>query len=121
MPIRRRISDPKGFPHRVSTLREGKGLTLAELGRAAGVSGTCVWNWENGNTFPRANTLRTLAADLGTTASYLVEGSDKAPVDGLDELAMQTEQQGLSIAEAKEGLSRFFRVPVESVHITISG
>jgi hypothetical protein len=30
-------------------------------------------------------------------------------------------KQGLSIAEAKEGLSLFFGVPVESVQITISG
>jgi hypothetical protein len=32
-----------------------------------------------------------------------------------------TTKKGLSIAEAKEGLSAFFGVPVESVQITISG
>lgn len=82
MPIRRSITDPKGFSRRVSGLREKSGLTLAELGRAAGVSGTCVWNWENGNTFPKVDSLRSLASALGTTGTYLVEGDDPRLADG---------------------------------------
>jgi transcriptional regulator with XRE-family HTH domain len=76
MPIRRRISDPLGFARRVAELREKKGLTQAQLGRSAGVSGTCVWNWENGNTFPRVDTLKALARALGTTGTHLVEGDE---------------------------------------------
>ncbi|MGQ0589824.1 MAG: helix-turn-helix domain-containing protein [Sphingosinicella sp.] len=134
MPIRRRITDPKGFARRVAKRREEKGLTLAELGRAAGVSGTCVWNWENGNTFPKAPALRALAAALGATATYLVEGPDEpvlvaaesspdAPSTSLPRggVPIPPDKNGLSISEAKEGLSRYFGVPVESVQITISG
>ena len=32
MPIRRSITDPKGFARRVAKLREDRGMTLAELG-----------------------------------------------------------------------------------------
>lgn len=134
MPIRRRISDPKGFSRRLSKLRDNRGFTLAQLGRATGVSGTCVWNWENGNTFPKPETLRALAAALETTATYLVEGPDETGLgaSGPSQVITQTvssggpasrsaDKKGLSIAEAKEGLSLFFGVPVESVQITISG
>ena len=76
MPIRKRISDPTGFQRRLKELREVKNLTFAALGRAAGVSGTCVWNWENGNTFPRAVALAPLAKALETTGVYLVEGRE---------------------------------------------
>lgn len=116
MPIRRRITDPMGFAGRVSELRESKHLTLAELGRAAGVSGTCVWNWESGNTIPRAESMKGLVSALGTTATYLVEGRDVSSDDRLP-----PEQPSLShvIRSAREAISESAGVPISKVRVIL--
>jgi len=74
MPIRSSISDRGGFALRVKQCRARLGHTFAEVGEKAKVSGQCVWNWEHGNTSPRAETLRRLASALETSVAYLVEG-----------------------------------------------
>jgi transcriptional regulator with XRE-family HTH domain len=66
-----------GFAKRVGRLREELELTQAELGRKVGVSGTCVWNWESANTYPRStNTMRRLAQALATTVEFLSAGEE---------------------------------------------
>jgi len=116
MPIRRRITDPMGFARRVSELRETKHLTLAELGRAAGVSGTCVWNWESGNTCPRAESMKALVSALGTTATYLLDGRDVASDDRL-----LPEQPTLPhvIRSAREAIAEAAGVPLSKVRVVL--
>ena len=62
------------FAERLIALREERGMTKSGLSRAVGVTTTCVWNWEEGNTHPRADTLARLARALATTAAYLERG-----------------------------------------------
>lgn len=62
------------FGKRVLNLREEQELTQIQLGKRVGVTGTCVWNWEGGNTFPRPVSLSKLARALGTSAEYLTTG-----------------------------------------------
>jgi transcriptional regulator with XRE-family HTH domain len=66
------------FGKRVARARAQKGWTLADLGKAVGVSGTCVWNWEEGNTHPRPGSLVRLAAAFGISTEHLLEGQQVA-------------------------------------------
>jgi transcriptional regulator with XRE-family HTH domain len=78
MAIRPRLTKGReGFGKRIAWLRSQKGWTLADLGKEVGVSGTCVWNWEEGNTHPRPASLASLATALETTTEYLLEGKDE--------------------------------------------
>jgi transcriptional regulator with XRE-family HTH domain len=116
MPIRRRITDPNGFSQRVSELRERRQLTLAQLGRQVGVSGTCVWNWESGNTFPKAGALKALADALGTTATYLVEG-------GANRVRERTESERPNLSQvirsARESIAETAGVSIDKVRVTL--
>jgi transcriptional regulator with XRE-family HTH domain len=116
MPIRKRITDRDGFSRRVSELRERHQLTLAELGRAVGVSGTCVWNWEAGNTFPKAGALKELARALGTTPTHLVEGEGASSV-----VEGEPHQQSLSdvIRAARESIAIAAGVGVAKVRVIL--
>jgi transcriptional regulator with XRE-family HTH domain len=60
--------------NRIKTLREGLGLSQAELGTAVGVSQTCVWNWEGGYTKPRPKSLAALASTLKVSVEHLETG-----------------------------------------------
>lgn len=90
MPVQPSISAGRTgstFGTRVYNLRHEKELSQVQLGKVVGVSGTCVWNWEEDNTFPRAAALAKLASALGTTAEYLRDGPQPgirapAPTDG---------------------------------------
>lgn len=86
MPIRESISPGRNltFGTRVSHLRHEKGLSQVQLGKTVGVSGTCVWNWEVDNTFPRTGALAKLATALSTTPEYLRDGPQSdGPAPGL--------------------------------------
>lgn len=60
--------------NRVNELRKKNNLSKTDLANAVGVSTTCVWNWEEGNTFPRRAALSKLAKALNTTEAYLEHG-----------------------------------------------
>jgi transcriptional regulator with XRE-family HTH domain len=90
MPINPRITGTyESFGSRLVRLRKAKNMTSADIARAAEVTPTAVWNWENGNTEPRYFTLIKLADALGVSADYLKEGDDAS--DG-DELSTEKEQ-----------------------------
>ena len=71
--------DP-GFPKRLSALRSEQGLSKSGLAREVRVSTTCVWNWEEGNTFPRPEALARIASALGTTSKFLANGEAPSSV-----------------------------------------
>ena len=72
------------FGQRVYDLREQRELSQIQLGEQVGVSGTCVWNWEYGHTFPRSAALKKLARALNTSTEYLTlgQGSHSAESSG---------------------------------------
>ena len=65
------------FKDRLIATRSDRGLSKSKLSRLLGVSTTCVWNWEEGNTFPRPEALAKLAKALGVTPAFL-SGEDAA-------------------------------------------
>ena len=63
-------------------LREGAGLTLAELGKQVGVSDRNVWDWENGHALPRLDRAVAVARALGISLKELCRAL-KIDVDDL--------------------------------------
>lgn len=59
---------------RIRALRKRRGLTQADFARLVGVTRPTVISWERGITVPVLYTLRRLAAVLGVTLEYLMEG-----------------------------------------------
>lgn len=68
------MSGNKAFAQRIATRRQEMGFSKSSFARALGVTTTCVWNWEEGNTFPRPDALRACAAALDTTTAFLERG-----------------------------------------------
>lgn len=66
---------PYSFAARLKKLRNERGMSKTQLGKLVGVSTTCVWNWEEGNTEPRSYNLDTLADALGVSIEYLEFGT----------------------------------------------
>jgi transcriptional regulator with XRE-family HTH domain len=54
-------------------VRRTKGLSLAALARASGVSKTALWEIEVGRTLPRPETIAALATALGVAADTIEE------------------------------------------------
>lgn len=60
---------------RIHTLRKERGLTLEDIGRAAGVAKSTVRKWESGSiTSIRTDKVQKVAAALDTTLDYLLNG-----------------------------------------------
>jgi transcriptional regulator with XRE-family HTH domain len=64
------------FGHHLRTLREGAGLSRAELARKAGVPAGTLRGWEGGRGFPDLPTLLRLAQALAVPVERLAEGVD---------------------------------------------
>jgi transcriptional regulator with XRE-family HTH domain len=63
------------FGQHLRTLRQGAGLSRAELARRSGVPASTLRNWENDRSFPTvATTFLRLAEALGVTPERLAEG-----------------------------------------------
>ena len=64
---------------RIHTLRKDKGLTLEDIGRAAGVAKSTVRKWESGSiTSIRTDKVQKVAAALDTTLEYLLNGVESS-------------------------------------------
>lgn len=64
------------FGKRIEQLRKGRGMTLAEVAQALGVSKPTVWAWEKGKARPVAERLPALAQVLGIEEAELVTFSE---------------------------------------------
>jgi transcriptional regulator with XRE-family HTH domain len=64
------------FAKRIRELREERGFSKAYFARQLDVTNTCVGNWEEGNTFPRQETLGKICMVLETTPALLMGLSD---------------------------------------------
>lgn len=64
----------KTIGERIAQKREAAGLNQSELGRRMGVTPQAVQKWESAISTPRNSKLGELAAILGTSISFLLEG-----------------------------------------------
>ncbi len=110
------------FANRLRTLRENRRLSKSALARELGVSTTCVWNWEEGNTEPRPENLAALSKVLNAPIDYLQHGSDwnGAPLQ-VPALSSPPYEGSLAevIADAKARISNLAGIPPEKVNISL--
>jgi transcriptional regulator with XRE-family HTH domain len=110
------------FASRLRTLRESRRLSKTALAKEVGVSTTCVWNWEEGNTEPRPENLSALGKALKAPIAYLQTGSewDEAP-SAIP--ATQTLHGGVTLAEviadAKIRIAQLAGIPPEKVNVSL--
>lgn len=85
---------------RIKDARLRRALTLADVGRAVGVTGACVCQWESGRSAPRQKWLTKLAEALDTSVAYLVTGAGGPFVEAGDVIERAREEiaQALGIA-----------------------
>ena len=69
------MPDIPGFAERLKTLRKQHSFSQTELGKRVGIHYTHVGRYEAGRAKPTAETLQKLAAALGVTTDYLIEGA----------------------------------------------
>ena len=62
------------FGRHMRTLREGAGLSRAELARRAGVPLSTLGNWEGNHGLPDLSALKRLAEALGVSVEKFAEG-----------------------------------------------
>jgi transcriptional regulator with XRE-family HTH domain len=86
------------FAARLRDMRSERGLSKSGLARAVGVSTTCVWNWEEGNTNPRPAALGRIATALATTEAYLERGVSPK------ELREAAEDRGSASSSVRDGV-----------------
>ena len=106
------------FSRRIASLREQHELTQNELGRKVGVSGTCVWNWEGANTFPRPVTLRRLAEAFGTSVADLA-GNSVGTINDSERSASELKPLAEIILEARRSVAGAAGVPVSKVRVIL--
>jgi transcriptional regulator with XRE-family HTH domain len=111
-------STKRHFSRQVATLREQHELTQNELGRKVGVSGTCVWNWEGANTFPRPATLRRLAEALGTNVADLV-GHPVESASDIETSGREPKSLAEIIVEARRSVASAAGVPLSKVRVVL--
>ena len=111
---------PHTFASRLLTSRHALGLSKSALAREVGVSPTCVWNWEEGNTEPRSENFAALARALKVSVGYLENGDSGVsahPISGAQ--APQAQSLGDTIAEAKDRISALAGISSDKVRITL--
>lgn len=69
-------SADQAFGARLQRLRKERGLTLAQVGAALGVSKPTVWAWENGRARPVDSRIDVLAEALGVTGEELLAAGE---------------------------------------------
>lgn len=110
------------FSNRLQRLREDRRFTKTALAKKVGVTTTCVWNWEEGNTEPRPENMRALGEALNVPVEYLESGAgwEGAPSAGLpaeggdDDLSLPS-----VIAEAKIRIATLAGISSEKVTISL--
>ena len=112
------------FGNYICRLREEKNLTQAELAARLDVSDKTVSKWENGQAFPRIETLEALALALDTTVEDIYgagkDGVNRIYVENACYAVMQLEANGqLFSIRAEEG--RWIEVTAEEVTLKLSG
>ena len=83
----KKVGDPEiisSLSSRVRSLREGMGISRADLAKAVGVTDFTIMEIEKGRRGVSVTTLRDLAKALGTTTDYLL--SERDPLSDVREV-----------------------------------
>jgi len=110
------------FAARLRGLRDQRRLSKTALANSVGVSTTCVWNWEEGNTEPRSENLASLSKVLGVTADYLEFGDRGfgSPDEDIDNSTLVTpETLPEVIASAKLKIANLAGIDPSKVKISL--
>jgi transcriptional regulator with XRE-family HTH domain len=101
---------------RIHELREGRGITQAELSRLLKVTAACVSNWEKGKSFPSRELLPSLAAVLNTSVDYILSGSG-----GEHDRSSYVADPTISdvILGARKSVAVALRINLRRVHIVV--
>lgn len=120
---------PHSFASRLKDLREHRRMSKTGLGKAVGVTTTCVWNWEEGNTEPRSENMAALAKALAVSPVYLELGTGAGPSIASIEVSDPSSSsegydgadanEALTIAEAKARLALGLGVPQSAIEISV--
>ncbi|MBH0236432.1 helix-turn-helix domain-containing protein [Methylobrevis albus] len=102
------------FPSRLARIMKEKRLSQSEIAKKVGYTPTAIWNWLQGNTLPRPETLASLAETLNVREEWLMgetEQRSRGPIDeGIeateveDESGIEGEPQVFSISLLVESL-----------------
>lgn len=94
------------FGARLARLRKERGLTLAQIARALGVSKPTVWAWEQGKAKPVESRLGALANVLGVSSEDLLSSAQGSGARDL-------------IARSREEIARAFGISRDKIRIMI--
>lgn len=114
------------FADRIARHRQNLGWTQQQLASVVGVSTTCVWNWERGNTFPRQASLHRIAKRLGVDTAELVGDyttpSERAAQARVERMPEQRETQTLDevLERAKGEISTLLNLPIERIQLSFT-
>lgn len=74
MPLRKRIMPTATFPQRLRAMMANNNINQSDVARQVGYTPTAVWNWLQGNTLPRPETLTALSNLFNVTEDWLRDG-----------------------------------------------
>ena len=109
------------FSRNVRRLRAELGFSKSAFARAVGVSPTCVWNWEKGNTEPRPEALVLVAKVLQTSPDALLgrmRPSHPPEVGSTGEAASQVTLVQ-EIEAARRRIAQLAGIEVDRVRVTL--
>ena len=98
-------------------------MSMAVLGRKAGVSKPTLWKWERNDVRPRTKSIGSLAAALGVSESELLFGGVDAARDEASDQPRPPEHTSRPISETlkqfKDEISRLVGVTSDNVSILV--
>lgn len=106
----------RGFdPARLTSLRESRGMSRADLARKAGLGGATVQQWEAGTRSPQVDTLALVAKTLGLPISELVDvpRNQRFPGDWRVLLGLTQPQLGQQVGISTSMIARIERGEVK--------
>ena len=98
------------FGNRLSALRKQRSMTQTDLSKIVGIHYTHIGRYEVGRSLPSIDTLKKLAAALGTTADFLMDGAthDTAKARLTDQELLEYFQQAVLLPEDDKRMVKRF-------------
>jgi transcriptional regulator with XRE-family HTH domain len=123
MPVQERLlpmMPTATFPDRLRKMMASRRLNQSDVARLVGYTPTGVWNWLQGNTLPRAETLTALAGVLDVTEDWLRDG-DTARTEDLGAPTQITSANTLAdkVERLRREIAALTGYDVEGVKVTL--
>jgi transcriptional regulator with XRE-family HTH domain len=107
------------FSEKLKKKMDEKRITQSVLARRLGVTSAAIWNWEQGNSFPREMALSRLAKVLGVEVAWL-RGTEPTDVQSPNEPELDTEASLVDeINRLKEKIAEANGIDIDDVKIKI--